>query len=1061
VIAPRTIELAHGGTHLIAAIQGGGLDIFHRDVRGDPPVRVPCPELAAFLSIGGELWVAAGDAPRLARHALDDGRLLGAPHALPPASHGRLVRGLGTSLAMWIGAELQVPLAADRAGGVLAGAPIAGADLALPLSRTRALVCSRGGVALREGASTRWSIPGGGDGRVSHGAILSDGRAAALVVERAAEHTLLVIGLRDGSLQHRIALHDVDGVHFAARRMLAVVLAARRQLVLIDLRFGRIIGDQAVERDVCSLAIDDTGQEIALRYDEPYGELVTISVDQLASLPQLGTSSVRRAAIQISPHAAERAAPAPIDEASASEPTPDPAADTAAPIGPPTDEPALDAEVARPRAPALRPMAGLAPRRACAAATTAETHAVLAAQRDLAIAWTALAIARGWDRGRIAHAESSAMPFRNEVEGIVGTLCGLAPDDVAEAERRVTAAEAALQQAHASAAPRLPPLAALADELGLSALERDLLLVIAAPSLWGEVARLYGIVANDENRPLCDEHLVATIFADRASPYDIAVALDADAALSRFGLVRTGPGTGRPFLPLSVDRIALVVLRGSPPYGELAPAIRRFDGVVRPLDQLRIRAGVAHRLADDLARASNPLRIVVRGRIGAGRRTLLATIAAAAGRELAVIDTPAMLREPRTRAAELRVALQRAHICGLLPCIDGIDRIPSDDVIGREQIRDVLRGHPGALALRVAWDATPPIDPGHVLVDLPAPNGSERVAAWTASIADAGLRVESVSELADRYAVGPGVIERVCARVAAARPDAGAAADTAMQLDEAVRQHLESRLGTVAHRIAHLATWSQVVLPPDIQDSLTELLARIRRRRIVFEAWGFDRVMSTSRGVTALFQGGPGTGKTLVASAIANELGMDLYRVDLSRVMSKWIGETEQNLAKLFDVAEDGNAIILFDEADSLFAKRTEVRSSVDRYANIEVNYLLQRLDSFEGIAILTTNFASSIDTAFKRRLSLRLTFPFPDEDQRERLWRAHLPPEAPVAAGLDLAELARRYRLSGGYIRNCTLRAAFLAAEEGRPLSSDHLQRAIRAEFREIGKLGDGGLLE
>jgi SpoVK/Ycf46/Vps4 family AAA+-type ATPase len=163
----------------------------------------------------------------------------------------------------------------------------------------------------------------------------------------------------------------------------------------------------------------------------------------------------------------------------------------------------------------------------------------------------------------------------------------------------------------------------------------------------------------------------------------------------------------------------------------------------------------------------------------------------------------------------------------------------------------------------------------------------------------------------------------------------------------------------------------------------------------VFEAWGFDRVMSTSRGVTALFQGGPGTGKTLVASAIANELGMDLYRVDLSRVMSKWIGETEQNLAKLFDVAEDGNAIILFDEADSLFAKRTEVRSSVDRYANLEVNYLLQRLDSFEGIAILTTNFASSIDTAFKRRLSLRLTFPFPDEDQRERLWRAHLPPEA------------------------------------------------------------------
>jgi SpoVK/Ycf46/Vps4 family AAA+-type ATPase len=252
-----------------------------------------------------------------------------------------------------------------------------------------------------------------------------------------------------------------------------------------------------------------------------------------------------------------------------------------------------------------------------------------------------------------------------------------------------------------------------------------------------------------------------------------------------------------------------------------------------------------------------------------------------------------------------------------------------------------------------------------------------------------------------------------------------------------------------------------VILPSDILDSLTELIARIRHRRTVFDAWGFDRVLSSARGVTALFSGGPGTGKTLVASAIANELGMDLYRVDLSRVMSKWIGETEQNLAKLFDAAEDGNAIILFDEADSLFAKRTEVKSSVDRYANLEVNYLLQRFDTFEGIAILTTNFGTSIDSAFKRRLSLRLTFPFPDEDQREKLWRAHMPPEVPTSGDFDLAGIARRYRLSGGYIRNCALRAAFIAAEEGGAMTNDHLERAIKAEFREIGKLAESGVLE
>jgi SpoVK/Ycf46/Vps4 family AAA+-type ATPase len=188
---------------------------------------------------------------------------------------------------------------------------------------------------------------------------------------------------------------------------------------------------------------------------------------------------------------------------------------------------------------------------------------------------------------------------------------------------------------------------------------------------------------------------------------------------------------------------------------------------------------------------------------------------------------------------------------------------------------------------------------------------------------------------------------------------------------------------------------------------------------------------------------------------------MDLYRVDLSRVMSKWIGETEQNLAKLFDAAEDGNAIILFDEADSLFAKRTEVRTSVDRYANLEVNYLLQRLDSFEGIAILTTNFGSSIDNAFKRRLSFRLTFPFPDEESREAIWKSHIAPGIPCAGNFDFAALARRHRLSGGYIRNAAVRAAFLAAEEHTALTQDHLERAIKAELRETGKIAEGGILE
>ncbi len=280
-------------------------------------------------------------------------------------------------------------------------------------------------------------------------------------------------------------------------------------------------------------------------------------------------------------------------------------------------------------------------------------------------------------------------------------------------------------------------------------------------------------------------------------------------------------------------------------------------------------------------------------------------------------------------------------------------------------------------------------------------------------------------------------------------------------LDEAVRQHLENKLGKTAQRITRLASWADIVLPEDILDSLLELTARVRHRRKVFEGWGFDGSITTARGITALFSGSPGTGKTMVAGVIARDLGLDLYRVDVSKIASRWLGETEKNLGALFDAAEDGQVMLLFDEADSLFGKRTEVKTSADKYANMEVNYLLQRRDSFEGIAILTTNFGKAIDPAFRRRLTYRVTFPFPDEVMREQLWKSLIPPQVPVDGVIDFRALAQRFRLSGGYIRNAALRAAFLAAEEGVALSHDHLERAIRMEFREIGKLAESGVLE
>jgi SpoVK/Ycf46/Vps4 family AAA+-type ATPase len=265
---------------------------------------------------------------------------------------------------------------------------------------------------------------------------------------------------------------------------------------------------------------------------------------------------------------------------------------------------------------------------------------------------------------------------------------------------------------------------------------------------------------------------------------------------------------------------------------------------------------------------------------------------------------------------------------------------------------------------------------------------------------------------------------------------------------------LDDKLGDYAKRVDVTQTWDDLVLPQDQMDAIKYLVARIRQRRTVYEQWGFAAKVGKGLGTSALFSGPPGTGKTMVAALIAKELGLELYQVDMAKITSKWIGETERNLAALFDAAEAGHAILLFDEADSLFGKRTDVKSSNDRYANLETNYLLQRLESFTGICLLTTNHENAIDPAFQRRLSLHLRFDLPEAEEREQLWRAMLPAAAPVAPGLDVAGLARRFAMSGGYIRNAALRAAFMAADEGSAITTRHLECAAKLEYEGMGKI-------
>ena len=277
---------------------------------------------------------------------------------------------------------------------------------------------------------------------------------------------------------------------------------------------------------------------------------------------------------------------------------------------------------------------------------------------------------------------------------------------------------------------------------------------------------------------------------------------------------------------------------------------------------------------------------------------------------------------------------------------------------------------------------------------------------------------------------------------------------TVRDLYEACRTHSNQKLSSLAHKIPLKYRWDDIVLPEDRTEQLREICNHVKYRDRVYTEWGFDRKLAMGKGLCILFAGPSGTGKTMSADIIAGELGLDLYKIDLSNVVSKYIGETEKNLSRIFDEAETSNAILFFDEADALFGKRSEVKDSHDRYANIETGYLLQRMEEHEGIVILASNFRKNMDEAFTRRLHFTVEFPFPKEEDRLRIWEHVWPEAVPREPGLDLKFLARRFQITGGNIRNIALSAAFLAADDNGVVGMRHLVRATQREYQKMGKL-------
>ncbi|MEJ7598103.1 MAG: ATP-binding protein [Kofleriaceae bacterium] len=460
------------------------------------------------------------------------------------------------------------------------------------------------------------------------------------------------------------------------------------------------------------------------------------------------------------------------------------------------------------------------------------------------------------------------------------------------------------------------------------------------------------------------------------------------------------------------------------------------------LDELRARIG-------ELA-AGQPCAILIQGRRAGGRRTLAAS---AVGCPVVAIDLE-RLRYSTGLGETLAGLAREVLLRGALPLIAGADELVGAEATQRRrEVARFIEASPGPVFVITSTtlsqlEVSRPV----FRFELPLPSPRTRAAMWRRELGGASID-EAIARVAHRFQLGPGGIRDA---VIAARANATARREPIGEIDliQGLHSTVEERFGGFARRHTTHLTWADVVLVPEIRDQIDQLVSRVRDSYQVLDQWGFQRHLPGS-GVAALFSGPPGTGKTMLAAVMARALGLELFRVDLSQITSKWVGETEKQLDRVFDAAETGHAMLLFDEADSLFAKRTEVKGATERYANLEVNFLLQRIETFSGVAVLTTNMDGSLDPAFRRRLAAHIRFPHPDRQERAELWRRLLPSAAPVARDLDFERLASDFpAFAGAQIRNALTTAAFLAARSGCAIDQALLRRAASEETHAMGRI-------
>ncbi len=581
----------------------------------------------------------------------------------------------------------------------------------------------------------------------------------------------------------------------------------------------------------------------------------------------------------------------------------------------------------------------------------------------------------------------------------------------------------------------------------LSTFECELLLFCAAIELDASFLPLFARANGDPLRAYPTFSLALA-----ALPQAHWSAVAPSGPLRRWRLIDVGNGSALTLSPLRIDERVLHFLAG------VAYIDERLGGIVTFIDSqmanllVPSQRALLERISKICTYEAGTLHlplIQLCGNDRAARQSVAAALSRMAGLKLFALPAEMIPTAPPELDTLLRLWERESALSWSLLLIE------SDDLEASDNARAV------AIARMVGRVVGPLIISGRERLrslqrpvytfDVPHPETAEQRQVWQMTLGEAGQRLNGqIDMLVAQFDMGAHAIH-TAGTEALSKLVHMPEADVGALLWDTCRGQARPRLEDLAQRIEATSTWDDLVLPAAQMQILRDIAAHVRQRSKVYDAWGFAQKGMRGLGISAMFAGASGTGKTMAAEVLAHALHLDLYRIDLSSVVSKYIGETEKNLRRIFDAAESGGSILLFDEADALFGKRSEVKDSHDRYANIEVSYLLQRMEAYRGLAILTTNLKSALDTAFLRRLRFVIQFPFPDASQRAEIWRRVFPPSTPTE-GLDIDRLAR-LNVAGGNIRNIALNAAFLAADAGEPVRMIHMLRAARAEYAKLEK--------